>query len=109
MEIIGPGIALLDYDNDGKLDVLVLRNAARPGNDSVTGVHSAPVQRSAINPILSVKVHDASPRNPPARAVMHGTPGDFDNDVGFVDVLITHLGAPSQPSANKHAMAPLPT
>ena len=24
-EIIGPGIALLDYDNDGKLDVLVLQ------------------------------------------------------------------------------------
>src|SRR6266581_962456 len=102
-EIIGPGIALLDYDNDGKLDVLVLQ-----------GTPLVPGKSTAASPDCTARLfHNDLVINPDGTRVLKFTDvtaksglcsrgygmgiavGDFDND-GFVDVFITHLGAPNQ-------------
>jgi enediyne biosynthesis protein E4 len=103
-EIIGSGVALLDYNNDGKLDILVLQGTPLgPGE-----YPSAPKEPCAarlyrndltMNPDGSrnLKFTDVTEASGLcSRGYGMGVAiGDFDND-GCVDVFITHFGAPNQ-------------
>ncbi len=103
-EIIGSGVALLDYNNDGKLDILALQGTPLgPGSRA-----DAPGQRCAaslyrndlaINPdgTSNLKFTDVTEAS---GLCSHGygmgvAVGDFNND-GCIDVFITHFGAPNQ-------------
>jgi hypothetical protein len=102
-EIIGSGVALLDYDADGWLDLLVLQGTAlAPDDDTVSaskGACSARLFRSVPDQAANgtPKFVDVTEK---ARLCSRGygmgiASGDFDND-GFVDVFITHFAAPNQ-------------
>ena len=86
-EIIGPGAAMFDYDNDGDLDVFLVQ-AHTPGrlfrNDLV-------VNSDGTRTLKFTDVTDASGIK--ARGYGMGVAtGDFNND-GCVDLYLTNLGA----------------
>src|SRR5215510_10641834 len=97
-EIIGPGVAFLDYDNDGDLDVyLVQGRALDPG----PGTGGAPLKGRLFRNDLtrsadgSVRLHftDVTDRSGIA-ATGFGigvAAGDIDND-GWVDLYLTNFG-----------------
>src|SRR5262249_41626213 len=103
-EIIGSGVALLDYNNDGKLDILVLQGTPLgPGAypDAPKEACAARLYRNdlVVNPDGSrvLKFTDVTESS---GLCSHGygigvAIGDFNND-GCVDVFITHFGAPNQ-------------
>jgi hypothetical protein len=98
-EIIGSGVALLDYDNDGDLDILVLQGGPLTGAKSAA--QSARLFRNDLvvnadgsRTLRFTDVTEAAG----LRTTGYGmgvAVGDFDND-GFVDVFITSFGAPSR-------------
>ena len=99
-EIIGSGVALLDYDNDGDLDLLVLQGGpldkAAPANYRGARLfrNDLTITPDGQRTLQFTDVTEASG----LRASGYGmgvAVGDFDND-GFVDILITHFGAPHQ-------------
>jgi len=104
-EIIGPGVALLDFNNDGKLDLLVLQGtslgAAGKQGDASNVPCAARLYRNdlVVNPdgtrnLQFTDVTDIS-RLCSRGYGMGVAVGDIDND-GCVDVFITHFGAPNQ-------------
>jgi hypothetical protein len=109
-EILGPGVALLDYDNDGDLDVLVVQghmlgagktldHARFPPRTPVppTGL-SARLYRNDLDrqPNSGLRFVDVSEASGIAAVAtgygMGVATGDFDND-GFVDLYLTGFGA----------------
>jgi enediyne biosynthesis protein E4 len=103
-EIIGSGVALLDYDGDGRLDLLVLQGTPLTQADTVRAAkgacsarlfRNAPAAGGAGNGALGfVDVTEKSGLC--SRGYGMGIAvGDYNND-GFVDVFITHFSAPSQ-------------
>jgi hypothetical protein len=103
-EIIGSGVAVFDYNNDGKLDILVLQGGALgPVKDAKAPKEAcgARLYRNdlVVNPDGSrdLKYTDVTEAS---GLCSHGygmgiAIGDFNND-GCVDVFITHFGAPNQ-------------
>ena len=103
-EIIGSGIALFDYNNDGKLDILVLQGTPL-GPGEYPNAPKEPCAARLYRNDLAVNA-DGS-RNLKFTDVTEASGlcsrgygmgvaiGDFDND-GCVDVFITHFGAPNQ-------------
>ena len=103
-EIIGSGVALFDYNNDGKQDVLALQGTLLvPGKSTIgdTAVCSARLYRNDLvignDGARTLKFTDVTEAS---GLCTHGSAmgvavGDFDND-GFVDVFITNFGAPNQ-------------
>lgn len=96
-EIIGSGVALLDYDNDGRLDLLVLQGAPLSKGKAASSAgcgarlfHNDTTGRR----IQFTDVTDKSGLCPHGYGMGVAT-GDIDND-GYVDVFITHFGAPNQ-------------
>jgi len=96
-EIIGSGVALFDYDNDGRLDLLVVQGMPL---DKGKGA-SAPScgarlfhNESTGGRIRFTDVTDKSGLCPRGYGMGIAT-GDIDND-GYVDVFITHFGAANQ-------------
>jgi hypothetical protein len=103
-EVIGSGVALFDYDNDGLLDLLVLQ-----GNPLADPKAAEAARRGCSARLF----HNESSASPDGKRTIrftdvteksglcsHGygmgiATGDFDND-GRVDVFITHFGAPNQ-------------
>jgi hypothetical protein len=97
-EILAPGVGLLDYDNDGDLDVYVVQggplgpggaDSARPAgdrlyrNDLAAGPDGAPVLR--FTDVTATSGLDA-------RTYGFGVAaGDYDND-GWTDLYLTRLG-----------------
>ena len=101
-EIIGSGVALLDYDNDGRLDLLVLQGtaledttSALPPSCAARLFHNEPAAGDGSKPTLRfVDVTEKSGLCSRGYGMGIAT-GDIDND-GFVDVFVTHFGAPNQ-------------
>lgn len=99
-EIIAPGAALLDYDNDGDLDVFLVQSGSldrRAQNISSTGAKGGQLFRNdlEIRPdgtrvVAFTNVTEASA----IKATEYGmgtAVGDYDND-GCVDLYVTALG-----------------
>src|SRR5258706_184073 len=103
-EIIGSGVAVLDYNNDGKLDILVLQGVSlEPAHDAKAATEpcTARLYRNdlVVNPdgTRNLKYTDVTEAS---GLCSHGygmgiAIGDFNND-GCIDIFITHFGAPNQ-------------
>ncbi|MEO7157838.1 MAG: VCBS repeat-containing protein, partial [Vicinamibacterales bacterium] len=103
-EIIGSGVALFDYNNDGRTDMLALQGTLLvPGKSTIhdPAVCSARLYRNDLvignDGARTLKFTDVTEAS---KLCTHGhgmgvAAGDFDND-GFVDIFITNYGAPNQ-------------
>jgi len=101
-EIIGSGVALLDYDNDGRLDLLVLQGTPLAGAGASSAGQAQCAGRlfrnePAAGAGTGLKFTDVTEKSGLcSRGYGMGiATGDIDND-GLVDVFITHFRAPSQ-------------
>ena len=86
LETVGCGVAFIDYDNDGWLDIFIL--AARASEAAPEGAHNRLYKnnRDGTFPDVTRKV------GPEAhRMGVGGCVGDYDND-GFDDLFITYWG-----------------
>ncbi len=100
-EIIGSGVALFDYDNDGRLDLLVLQGKplaqAAEGGPCLARLYHNDGGSGA-----SLHFSDVTEKSGLcSRGYGMGVAvGDIDND-GCVDVFITHFGSPNQLFRNR--------
>jgi hypothetical protein len=102
-EIIGAGVALFDYNNDGRLDMLVMQGepltASKKTASSATCIARLYRNDAADNPdgTHSFKFTDVTEASHLCtRGYGMGVAvGDIDND-GLVDVFVSHFGAPNQ-------------
>ena len=103
-EILGPGVALFDYDNDGDLDVFVLQGQALGEKGRGQAAQGSP------GPLTGRLFRNDLDVHPDGTRTLHFTDvtaqsgiaatgygmgvatGDFDND-GFVDLYLTNFGA----------------
>ncbi len=98
-EIIGGGVGLIDYDNDGDLDLVVVQGARVAGDGADGGAE--PVARLFRNDLLvqpdgtrTLRFVDETQRAG-FRSHGHGmgvAVGDYDGD-GFADLYLTALGS----------------
>jgi enediyne biosynthesis protein E4 len=98
-EVIGSGGAVLDYDNDGDLDVFVVQGSTlRPGaSGSAHGLSATSrLYRNdrGVNGDMRVRFTDVTERSGLVTAGygMGAATGDFDND-GWADLYVTFLGS----------------
>jgi len=102
-EIIGSGVAVFDYNNDGKLDILVLQGTALGTGDATASKEACTAYLYRNDLVIdqdgtrNLKYTDVTESS---GLCSHGygmgiAVGDFNND-GCVDVFITHFGAPNQ-------------
>ena len=100
-EIIGSGVALLDYDNDGRLDLLVLQGKplARAGEG---GPCLARLYHNDGGSGVALHFTDVTEKSGLCSQGygMGVAVGDIDND-GCVDVFITHFGLANQLFRNR--------
>jgi hypothetical protein len=109
-EVMPPGVALLDFDNDGDLDVFLVQGDMFSGKviDAALSPPKSPLSsrlfRNDVGPVLSDG--PAGPKGPALRFTdvtesaridvrgygMGAATGDYDND-GCVDLYITKLGS----------------
>jgi enediyne biosynthesis protein E4 len=100
LETMGGGVALLDYDSDGRLDVF-FTNGARLEDPMPAGKAPAKADRKYWNRLYRQNP-DATFTNVTEKAGLTGMPqdrydmgaavGDYDND-GFPDLYVTSYGA----------------
>ena len=103
-EIIGSGVALFDFNNDGKLDILALQGTPLAAGNQGTVANEPCAARLYRNDLVvnpdgtrNLKFTDVTETSGLcSRGYGMGIAvGDFNND-GCVDVFITHFGAPNQ-------------
>ena len=88
-ETLGPGCALIDYDNDGYPDVLIVNGEDFPGH-AVHGRSTLKLYHNNGNGTFT----DVTARSGLANVAIYGMGagvGDYDND-GYDDLFITALG-----------------
>jgi hypothetical protein len=102
VEIMGPGVGVLDYDNDGDLDVYLVQGRPLGGGASRGGASPAPPRDQLFRNDLEVRpdgsrvlrftdvTRDALPEIDSYG--MGVAAGDVDND-GWTDLYLTRLGA----------------
>ena len=95
-EIMGAGCALLDYDGDGDLDVLLIQGRALEGRRSLTSGSRPHLFRNDASPAGSgqaLRFTDVTDRAGFAEGDygMGVAAGDYDND-GDVDLYLTNYG-----------------
>jgi hypothetical protein len=97
-EVMGAGVALFDYDNDGDLDVFLVQGGPLGGRAAAAGAPTSRLFRNDLTIDAAgkriLKFTDVTER---AHAGVRGygmgvTTGDYDND-GFLDLFITSFGA----------------
>ncbi len=96
-EIMGPGVALFDYDNDGDLDVYAIQGGPlRPGAATPARAQGDRLYRNNLRPgdpatvsFTDVTEHSGIDVDSYGMGVASG---DIDND-GWVDLYLTRLGA----------------
>ncbi len=86
IEVVGCGVAFLDYDNDGWLDIFILSGTRLDGAPSAATNHLYKNNRDGTFTDVTAKA--GLTRSGWASAV---TVGDYDND-GFDDLFITYYG-----------------
>jgi hypothetical protein len=86
IEVVGCGVAFLDYDNDGWLDLLVLNGTRLEG--APPGTTNRLFKNNRDRTFTDVTARAGLTRTGWASAV---TVGDYDND-GFDDLFITYYG-----------------
>jgi enediyne biosynthesis protein E4 len=86
IEVVGSGVAFLDYDNDGWLDLLVLSGTRLEG--APPGATNRLYKNNRDGTFTDVTERAGLTRSGWASAV---TVGDYDND-GFDDLFITYYG-----------------
>jgi hypothetical protein len=102
-EIIGSGVAVFDYDNDGRADILVLNGAAlgeARSNDAGSSCsarlfHNEPTVGVSGAPKITFKDVTEKSGLCPSGYGMGVAIGDYDND-GFLDVFITQFAGPNR-------------
>jgi hypothetical protein len=99
-EVMGSGVALFDYDNDGDLDVFLVQGGALEPSADGAGAAQAPTSRLFRNDLTigadgrrTLRFTDVTDR---AHAGVRGygmgvAVGDYDND-GFLDLFVTSFG-----------------
>ena len=100
IETMGGGVALLDYDNDGRLDVF-LTNGARIDDPMPAGKLPDKSDPAYLESAVSVRPADGTFVDVTEKAGLSGMPqdpygmgvavGDYDND-GFEDLYVTNYG-----------------
>ena len=106
-EIMGPGVALFDYDNDGDLDAYAVQGgpltrsgsaAANPGGDRLYRNDLRPGSPASVAFTEVTAQSGIAGRAGPAETGLHRraygmgvAAGDIDND-GWVDLYLTRLG-----------------
>jgi hypothetical protein len=86
IEVVGCGLAFLDYDNDGWLDIFVLNGTRLEGDPA--GVTNRLYKNNRDGSFSDVTAKAGLTRTGWASAV---TVGDYDND-GFDDIFVTYYG-----------------
>jgi enediyne biosynthesis protein E4 len=101
-EVIGSGVALFDFDNDGRLDVLILQGQPlAPDLPADSGTCTAKLYRNMLQAnadgthTLRFADVTATSKLCSHSYAMGVAIGDYDND-GYADVFVTHFGAPNQ-------------
>jgi hypothetical protein len=90
-EILAPGVALFDMDNDGDLDVYVPQGYVLGGAQTTSRGHLYRSDLAPGTPLHFTDITDASGIVTTGYGMGVAT-GDFDND-GFVDLYLTNFGA----------------
>jgi hypothetical protein len=108
-EVIGAGVALFDFNNDGKLDLLAMQGTPLVPGKSTAAEPATCVAKLFRNDLVTdsagkslVNFTDVTQES---GLCTHGygmgvSVGDIDND-GFLDVFVTNFGAPNQLFRNK--------
>ena len=87
-ETVGSGVAFFDYDNDGKVDILIMNSTTWPGDPSP--IKTTP---KLYHNLGNAKFEDVTEKSGLAFTTygMGVAVGDYDND-GFEDIYLTSVG-----------------